>query len=169
METIPADVMKRGETVISITLSRGRSGLSVTVKAHPQVEEFAQSFSSGEHTDVRTFGRYWTPLREADRLWVYSYYQPLLEANGKPDSRVSYTLNKPGGLLFEDEVANISFLRLVGVSEGAGVSFNVKGVYSLDLLRQIRDRVMEASKQFYVTYLKPVDLTVMVSTQEFNP
>jgi hypothetical protein len=60
----------------------------------------------------------------------------------------------------------MSFLRLAGTSEGNGVTFGVKGVYSLESLRNLRDKISASARQLYIEYLRPVDLTVTVSTQE---
>lgn len=57
-------------------------------------------------------------------------------------------------------ITNISFLRLAGISDGAGVTFGVRGVYTTEQISQIKDRMQEACKAFYRSYLLPVGLTL---------
>lgn len=65
-------------------------------------------------------------------------------------------------------IVNLSFIRLVGASEGAGITFGVKGVHSLESLRDTKERIGAAFRSFYTRYLMPVDLTAIVSTRELQ-
>lgn len=173
-----AQIIKRGEICIQTTLHRGMSGLSVSVKVHPLVEEFMRSLGSGEVHNVKLFGRHWAPVGAAEELNVYH-----LQTNpGRlvSDDGTVFRIDKPGqpftmgpesndgSLTAGLPNLNLSFLRLVGASDGAGVTFSVKGVYEIDGVRRLRDQIAAASRRFYVAYLKPVDMSVMVSTQELS-
>lgn len=174
-----AQVVKSGEVCIQTLLSRrGRKsgdpndwkgGMVLTVKTLPRVEEFIQSLGNGSVVDVGTVGRYWTPI--IGKLEAYNI-QPIPNQQSEDGSVITFDmLGKP--LISVDAegrerypVINLSFLRLKGISEGAGVSFGIKGVYSLDELRKMKDKIVAAQRRFYVEYLRPVDLLVTVSTQE---
>lgn len=170
-----AVVSKGGETRIMVELQRevhrsGKEGVTVrlNVKAHPIVEAFMRDLGKGETVEVGAHGRYWVPCDKEKPLIAYDLSMPL-EVTRTP-SGTALTLERLGQPLSERvdryEFINLSFLRLVGVSEGAGVSFHLKGVYPLETLKKIRDQISEASTTFYIAYMKPLNLSVIVSTQE---
>jgi len=178
-----ASVIKRGEICIQTTLHRTHLGLTISVKVHPTVEDFIRNLGSGETQDVRIMGRHWQPIGTKPlEVWNLASNPGRLQTDDGSYFRIDvpgYPLLNPGGGRPDGEGdpvptvgrgdLNLSFLRLVGASEGAGVEFGVKGVYTLDQCRQIRDRIVGSARRFYVNYLQPVDMTVMVSTQEINP
>ena len=94
-----------------------------------------------------------------------------MQDNGDQDN-----INRPGQALvdshFQGETGrnkrniNLSFLRLVGISEGAGVTFAVRGVHTYEALTQMRESLGEAYKRFYRTYMKPICMSITVSTSE---
>jgi hypothetical protein len=173
-------LMKRGEICIQVTFQRGRipgdkpgAGLIVEAKIHPLVEETIASFGGGDTVDVRTTGRHWTSGDKNNPLLAYDLTSPAVSGvlgSGKD----LYLLDAPGQPLLGDgqrtsnEVVNLSFLRLKGLSEGAGMKFFVRGVFTLEQVRNIADKVQNASRSFYVSYMKPVGVTIMVSTQELG-
>ena len=150
-------VTKGGVCRILVTLHRTHLGVTVNVKTHPDVEEFMRALGNGESNLVGAYGRYWKPLERP--LYVYSMNEHLASSD-------LYDLNSIGLPLEMNAKINLSFLRLVGVSEGAGVSFSLRGVYSRDGLQSLLHAITTTGKQFYIDYIKPVHLTVMVSTQE---
>lgn len=173
-----AEVTKGGLTPITATLSRNKFGTSLRIKAIPEVERFMASLSTmGEPVDVRTMGRYWEPLdkdpadpKTCKRLMAYRQdfqLDPIsagdlrlnLDALGQPISSKDMDVDRYRTSL------NLSFLRLVGISEGAGVRFGVKGVFSMDELVKLHDQLAQGLRTFYIHYMRPVDLTVHVSTQ----
>lgn len=169
-----ATVMKRGEICIQATLHRNLQGLSISVKAHPRVEEFIKSLGgNGAIEDVRRHGRFWTPLDREKGLTVHSITQSLgvIPMGGGNYFRI----DRIGQPILDPDTAvggnmggiNFSFIRLVGISEGAGITFKINGVYTLDAIRRMRDMIGEAAQTFYVSYLKPIDLDVQISTQEY--
>jgi hypothetical protein len=187
-QEIAGTMIKGGEDVTRISIHRsplaGKVGVGflVTIQVHPRIEEFVRSLGTGEYQDVRVSGRYWR-LVGSSPLYTYNMHNPL----GQHSMGTNFfCLDRPGQVLLDTgeefdgpsqeerkqgrgETINLSPLRLVGASEGAGVTFGVKGVYRIDMLKHIRDMFMEASRQFYITYLKPVNLSVIVSTQEIYP
>lgn len=168
------EVIKRGETSLTVSLIRSVGGLTVSVKTHPAVEAFMQGLGNGELMDVKASGNYWRPLL-ANRppLMAYTMNEQLsvlvLDSGDKCDiMRVGSPLLEP----FQDldgrrrARINLSFLRLVGTSEDAGVTFNVRGVHTYEALTQMREQIGEGYKRFYRTYMKPVKMDIIVSTSE---
>lgn len=186
MNEITGEVIKRGETCVIFTIHRNQLhskegvGMFLSVKTHPAVEDFMRSLSTypgGNDPitiDVGVVGRHWVPIG-GNPLIAYNFVEKLrdLDEMDSEDGR-AYTLNHIGQpLLVSDPDArrpliNLSFLRLRGVSEGSGVTFGIHGVNSLDQLRSTRDQLSSAVRKFYTRYLKPVDLSVICSTQELS-
>lgn len=160
-------VAKRGEQIFSLSFRRTDGRVKVIVKAHEVIEDLMRSWGSGERGAVIDFGgRNWvspTPLE----VWDLSPKMAQLLPYGEG----YYTINEPGGELFLSDngirhgaAVNISFLRIVGVSEG--VEFEVPGVHSLSFLKETQNRVNGAVKRLYTDFLLPVDLTLQINTQE---
>jgi hypothetical protein len=160
-------VIKRGETCIETVFHRSFEGLVVDVKVHPGVEAFFRHQAHGETTPVIVSGRHWATA--SDKPFLAYAYQPLELL--RSDDGHYITLEKLGQSLIinkerDESYVNLSFLRLVGASEGAGVRFTIAGVYSDKFLRQQRDWIGAAQKKFYIEYLRPIDLRVTISTAE---
>lgn len=177
-----ATIIKRGELCVQFTMHRNLShakegvGLSLSIKTHRVVEEFMRQMAGdNQPMEVKTSqGRYWVGLTPERPLLAYRFQEkiPCVEADDADVGCYSFDhLGYPLSVVndrFRKPFLNLSFLRLVGISEGAGITFGIKGVYSYDSLKTISDDLATASRRFYTRYLKPVDLTVMVSTQEMN-
>ncbi len=170
-----AVVSKGGETRIMVELQRevhrpGKDGITlrVAIKVHPAVEAFFSELGKGETVEVGAYGRYWIPCEKEKPLLAYDIQIPLEPVRGVSGGVVN--LERLGHPLLDRsdryDLINMSFLRLVGASEGAGVSFHLKGVYTTDTLKKTRDLITEASSAFYLAYMKPLNLSVIVSTQE---
>lgn len=169
MET--AEINKGGETRIRTILHRTSAGLSITVWAVPEVEEFMRRIGNGETVAVNSIGRHWTPLT-SDAL--YAYAMPPMTEQLHTDEGGPITLERLGHPLLEQvggkyEQINLSFLRLRGISEGQGVTFGVKGVYSLGHLRKMLDKVNGATRKFYVDYMRPMDLSSSLTVDKGLP
>lgn len=185
-----ANILKRGENVLAFSLHRSPVGISMTVKAHNAIEEFMRKNSGAEIQTVKvaSVGRYWeakgkeplTAYRLVEKLqpdpqdnvrWSLEHGlgDPLIIVPQRDDGELRRDGPPTGLLTLKGGTVNLSFLRLVGISEGAGVSFGIKGVQSLEALQDTKDRIGTAFRAFYVQYLKPVDLTVNISTQVMYP
>lgn len=141
------------------------SGIMINVKAVKGVESFMEMLGSGRQIDVDVSGRHWRAL-QSETLKVYELNTPLGTDNGK---EVDFQLDRVGYPLIDgDGIVNLSFLRLVGISDGAGVSFGLKGVFSLGELRDTRDKIARMQRQFYINYMRPVDLSIQISTGELQ-
>lgn len=177
-----ATLVKGGEQKIQVMLRRGAGGLNLTVKTAPEVEEFFRSTvgAEGATSPVTAHGRFWYPIgREV--LSVYAVQNPVrdlrIEDGG---TTVHVGFNNAGRPLIEgysgeedgptigrrSQILNLSFLRLVGISEGTGVSFGVKGVFTTNDVLHLRNLIGEANKKFYSAYLRKIGLVVTTSIQE---
>lgn len=169
-EILHADVDKGGVTPIAIGLRRDEHGLRVSVRTTKAVEEFIAALGGGRTGPLENIivARRWRPVRKDVPLPAVYLIQDSL---GTFQGDVAYELNGLGTELYdrESQTVKLGFLRFVGVSEGAGVEFGIKGagcVYSLPELRELRDHIARATYRFYVDYMRPVDFTIRISTQE---
>jgi hypothetical protein len=160
------DLVKGGQSVMLVTLGRpvgklAKQGVSLTVsvKAHPAVEEFMAGLLPEEPpTPANLYGRSWVPL---DTRPLSFYALPLELTAGI----TAYSLDRPCQQLLAP--SNLSFLRLVGITEG--VSFGIKGVpLRHDRLTEMREAIGIAARAFWRDFIKPVDVTVALVTQEFE-
>ena len=174
------DVVKRGESVISMTFRRTMSGLTLSVKTHPLVEEFFRNISTGEKSDTAAAGRHWKPLDAGKPLMIHNLAEgiPIIQIDGNRTARfdrIGQPLIHHNGGLDENGRArqgnnreiNLSFLRLAEIGEGAGITYKVKGVFSETAIQQMRDDISLAAKAFYQIYLKPATLNAQIITQEW--
>ena len=165
-----AEVVKGGVTVIHTGIYRSLikfpQGIMINVKAVKGVENFMEMLGSGRQIDVDVSGRHWRAL-QGETLKVYELTTPIAAEGSKHE--VDFRLDRVGYPLIDDtDLANLSFLRLVGISEGAGVWFGLKCVLSLDEMRDIRDKLAKVERQFYINYMRPVDLSIQISTGELQ-
>lgn len=175
------DVVKRGESVISMTFRRSMSGLTLSIKTHPLVEEFFRNISTGEKSDSAASGRHWRPLEADKPLMVHNLAEgiPIIQIDGQRTARFDRIgqplIHYAGAAALGGEPAvrggsreiNLSFLRLATVGEGAGITFGVKGVFSDQAVANMRDDLSLAAKAFYQIYLKPATLNAQIITQEW--
>ena len=173
---VDISVLKRGEQVLSSTVSRVRHGLRISTKTQPAIEDLIKSWSMEEACSVAKWGRGWESPQELKTrdLTHNPGIQPI-------DGGGYYCLDRVGRELFEtrpvygsdgraanQEVFNMSFLRLVGISSGAGVEFTVRGVFTPQTVRKVAELIKFSAKTIFLTYLKPIDVTVMVLTQPWQ-
>lgn len=169
-----ASVVKGGDLCLRVNLSRSEYGIKVNVKTSALIENFMRSLGPGEKQAVDMHGKLWIPEKPGDApLYVYEHGRNALQ--NLPSNRYSIAMVGRSLDLTADlgpDIANLSFLRLVGISEGNGVTFHVKGqVLSLDGLRSIKNRIGQEARNLYVDFIRPVDMTVYVtqiSSQEMQ-
>lgn len=147
---------------IIIKLRRAQKGLTVTIRTAPEIEDLIRSWGEGDPSDIKLYGRHWTPLEEGTALLVY----PIEKSPGPlQHEKGVYRLDTPGCPLWTPpNQVNLSFLRLVGIS--SGVAFRVAGVFETDQLRDLEEHIKFAVKRFYVAFMKPVTLTLTLMTKE---
>lgn len=174
------DLIKRGESCINLAFRRTMGGLTLTVRTVPGVEDFFRGLSADAPVDVRGLGRYWTGLDPTQPLMAYNLAEPIpiIQLDQYKQARFDWLARQlvNGGSNDEPlrstsgktvQQVNMSFLRLVGIGESNGVTFRIKGLFSDDAALAMRDDVGIAAKKFYQTYMRPLNLSVAVVTQEW--
>lgn len=168
-DPIDSSFQKKGSIVLQMSFIRNERGLSISVKSASEVEELLRSWSGGDAMLSGEYEREWRAPKDPSGkgLQVWNLIQDpgkLIMTGG------FYTLSRPGGkLIFAErsqQIVNLSFLRLVGISSGNGVQFEIPGVYSLDFVKDIQGKINQAAKQFYSDYLLPIELSLIIQTQE---
>lgn len=176
------EVVKNGETCMQADLQRSALGLSITVRTLPRVEEFFSNLSGGRTVDVGTLGRHWiNPSKDKKKLLVYTYDEKIPQVHVER-AGFSFRLDKPGQPLTElglggefaapdlaagpqvNEVLNLSFLRLAGISDASGVTFAVRGVYTERGVEKLAEKIEQGFSRFYREFLKPYRCIITVST-----
>lgn len=148
-------------TPIVLRITSGLKGLKVWFKTSPELEAALQ----GERQPLLAFGRGWVtaPTAEVYRLDPSLGGRQATRTNGS-----GYHLDLPARELiirdgdYEDapSVVNISFLRLVGSSADEGIEFTIAGVHSEAAVRSTSKLLIDAVKDFYLMYMKPVSITM---------
>lgn len=164
-----SQVTKGGEMLLQTQVVRNKLGISITIRTSPTIEDMMATMSlETKPRNILEYGRYWKSEKD---LLVYGLPADLAGTKNV-SGRLSYRLDRPGNALDLNEgrlggdIVNLSFLRLVGVSEGT--TFTVNTVYSRDGVAELCKRIEEATRHFYIQYLKPVDMRIMVMTQELS-
>lgn len=167
METL--SVSKGGETLLQVQILRNKKGITITARASSAIEDLMATMVELKPRNVQEFHRYWQSEKD---LLVYGLAADLGGIK-TVSPRLAYRLDRPGNALEIEErglmgvpVINLSFLRLVGISDG--VTFTVNQVCSRDGVVDLCKKLEEATRHFYIQYLKPVDMRIMVLTQEVS-
>ena len=176
VEEVNATLSRDGEVVTSTTFRRSHRGLYVNVRAVKPIEDLMRGWGGGERLPVQHYGRGWSSDAQDLMVWTLPENNNL---GNIPFSLGTYSLSHPcmdivernrmgGGALGNDnrvyQAVNLAFLRFCGISEEGGVNFSVRGVHTLAAVRNMRDLVEQASRQFYIDFLQPCKLTVKVVT-----
>ena len=162
------EVIKGGETIFQGLLSRTRLGLTLTVKIHPSVEDFFSTQAGGAHEDPAAYGRQWVPKDgEAFRCWRF---RPSEQTAEEMVRKGEYTLTSLGGpLLVQNDgaqIINISFLRIVGLSENAGRSLSFREVCTEAEVDNLARKLQQGVRTFFTDFLRPKTINIVVSMQE---
>lgn len=162
MADITTIVQKSDEVACKFEFSRSKQGLRLSVQIHPMIEDMLSDWGRNETEDVAVIARDWVPaLGESLKVWSLFKDPGRMMFDGG-----TYSMHTPGKrLVDENGVVNLSILRLVGASRG-GVTFDVVGVYTPRQIRDQAEKIKQASRQFYIDFLKPIHLNVTISTQE---
>lgn len=174
---------KAGDSIITTGIRRSLGGITISVHAHPKVEEFMKSLGSGEELDVRTLGRNWTSVSKDIPLLVYHIDNSMVQTSfpkfclnrAGQDLQIMTSKARPRNL--DDSpsppptpaefITNLSFLRLKGISSETGVSFRYAQVLTPEGMIKLRDAITEAEDAFHKTFLKGITLSVQMISQDF--
>lgn len=159
------DLSKGGLHYCRIGIDNGRDGLEITVKAIPALEEFIRSLGDGSVNQIELYGKAWfspktgPASRRVDGPQLKAYKMSKILAGNYDLAGIS----KP--LILEVGVPNISFLRLVGISEGLGVRFGEKKPYSKSEIISLKTKMAGAIMELIREYLVPVHIDLTISAQ----
>lgn len=154
------NIVKGGVTWFELALGRSRAGLEVWVKAAPTLEDFMKGLSDGGKSEpTESFGRKWQPTGIGAELRVYNLNHPGYPKGG------DYTINKPGDY-FDNDLVNLSFLRLVGISDPAGIRFIVTGPYSKMFIKDLSAKIIVETRGLIREYMVPVTINLRISSVE---
>lgn len=165
--TIETTVVKKDKEILTLSIKRSRKGLRVSIRADEVMEEIFKEWGGEGALQMPQHGRYWEPL---DGPLPGLYPLNILIDNGRvlqtPSGRM-YDLTMTGLPLMDDRGVHLGFLRLKGISDVNGVSFVVKGVFSREVVRDTSQAIKECVQHFFLNFIKPIDVVVRMSTQEF--
>jgi hypothetical protein len=175
--------MELDNSWVSLRLTRGPIrgkdrnliGLILRIQARREVEEFMSGLAGGRRSPLDVVGDGWHTI-SLDGAPLEFY-----DAEFRSPQNQSYTLNGIGlPVLLQnrdrddvqrppreiarqlDEQVNLSFLRLVGISEDSGVSVGLAGAYSEEYFRKLKAVFMPAATQFLRDYLVPITINLHV-------
>lgn len=166
--------LNQGDRPMLAEFERSGVGLRINIKAHPVVEDFMRRSLGGDDPIIQSvddFGRAWEPARGDSKKELLVYGIPK-ELNGvfQVSGGNSYRLDRPGQAIFVNgdgiesrgagRVLNLSFLRLVGISEEGGVTFHIGGIYSDETIDNLDRALNLATKEVYNQFMKPIKITV---------
>lgn len=172
--------METGGAWVDFTLTRGpirgknrnTIGLILRVQARRDVEDFMSGLAQGRRMQVEAVADSWyNTATSADPLEFY-------DADTHSNDVRPYTLDNIGGALLinpnegraarlavpaqPQELVNLSFLKLVGISNDSGVAVGLSGAYSGDYIRRVKAAFPAAIKQFLQDYLVPMTISLQV-------
>ena len=147
-----------GNDAITIGMRSHKHGIKLHIQTLPEVEAFFEQWSGGVQ-ERPAHGRLWKPARTGDTLTVWAFGMPLTPSSMRPYS----LLHTGAGFLTENSHPNISFLRLVGISNSDGVEFVMEALIGRGEIAQLGARLSDACNMFYSEYLQPVNIRAVVS------
>lgn len=160
---------------VDFTLTRGpirgeernKVGLILKIKARRDVEDFMRGLADGHRTLVEAVGDSWYNCNNSGT--PLEVYDAAVEARNK-----LYTMNGVGQPLLviqdpgrlraanNEEQVNLSFLKLVGISNSEGVSIGFVGAYSADYVSKVRNALPNVVTQFLRDYLVPITINLQI-------
>ena len=160
-----AEVMKGGESVLWMKISQKKDSVHLHLKAHPIVEDFFRELSTGKEDTVVSRGEgVWFGVENKD-LKIYRLNQSGMGGSGYSLDADGYRLTTiPDGI--GGTSANLSFLRIKGISSPNGVVLGVFGVMSFSARRQLKEVTKTGISRFVRDYLIPVTIELDIRVDE---
>lgn len=158
---------RKADVTLRLIRSPRHRGIIVHVRTCQLFEDYFKELSNGNTNDINDYvgnvptDTLWRPIGDAPLL-IYGGEKKAY-ANLQSDFR--YSLSYVGNVLNLQNVssgqldANISFLRIVGISGEEGVKFLMpKSVMSEPEMQRMRDLLLRSTKNFYLNFIKPVEV-----------
>lgn len=143
--------------------SKAKVGLTLVVKARPELENFMQHLSEGRIVSSDAFAADgWTNLDTGKSLDVYQIDNKAANLN--------YSLTHVGSPLLvgndrvgENALVNLSFLRLVGISTTEfGIRIGIPGAFSAQYVQDVRLKLPQVLGQFLKDFVVPMTINVQI-------
>lgn len=158
----------KADVTVRLIRSPKHRGIVVQLKTTPLIEEFFRELASNTTTGVDELSSalgwhpIWKPLNPGTTLLVYGgdkkLYAPMQTDFRYSLLHVGTNVNLAAQTTNQYDT-NISFLRLVGIGSETGVEFLLtKTVMSEAEMQRIRDSLLRNIKNFYLNFVKPVEV-----------
>jgi hypothetical protein len=141
-----------------LTLDRRSDGVTLVARADPRVEAFMSGLGYGESDPTDLYGRMWVP---SDPTKILRVYKSSVDLGGRFLDK--YTMSYPCGAFDMEGLINLSFLRLVGLSEG--VSFRIELPMSRSRVGSLKNNILEGVQEFLREYIVPVHVNLKLVSQ----
>lgn len=139
-------------------------GLILTIQMEPDVEEFMKSLGSGKPLLIDSIlgsPGMWKNKQKGEPLLVYDYAKKTNNFNLKSVGTALQTPGqKDGNGGYTKESLNISFMRLVGISQPGGVSIIVQEPFGFDDVLTLGNRLKAEVYNFLREYVAPIRITI---------
>lgn len=146
-------------------------GILLQIKAKPELEVFMQAAGQDKKVPVDAYGDLWqncgTPgVDGLAPLEVYAIDEPF-HGRGYTLGQIALPLLAvdDGRLRVAEESINLSFLKLVGISQPNGVTIGITGPYSGDYLNKLKLRLPAMLKQFLQDHIVPVTINLQITSR----
>jgi hypothetical protein len=154
----------------SSTLSKTAS-LIINVRARPEIENFMRGLANDRKLPVDNFADMWDSVNK-QILQAYDIQQNFpshvytLEAVGLPllPNYIEVNLGKKEA--FNNDTVNLSFLKLVGISEPEGVSIAFNNPYSAQYINKFKALWPAAALQFLRDYVVPITIHLSIVSKK---
>lgn len=149
------------ENWIDMEATRTSTGTKIWVRVDPSIEAFVQTLNGGDATPepLTDYGG-WQAM-EGETLMLHKFIVPLQSKE--------YTIGSVGTTLLPSKVdgpMNLSFLRFVGISKPAGVTFFIPGPCTPDFMKRIYVAVAKGIRQLVYDYISQITVVMKISSKE---
>lgn len=156
-------------------------GLILRIQANPVLETYMQQLSKGRALPVDSFGDLWHNCGNKDKgLEVYDVSDSLSTKNyqfnavaqpltynryGEDGPRVRRAANglevaEPARV--DEDIINLSFLKLVGISDEGGVTVGIAGAYSAAYMQTLQSKLPAVTKEFLRDFIVPITINLQI-------
>jgi hypothetical protein len=158
------ELNKGGICWLDGSLSRGKEGLEISIKTVPEIELFMKSLGSKEDA-VEAYGKSWISLN-GQPLMIHRMDKDIFD--NEPGANRTYDISRIAEPMISprDGRVNLSFLRIVGISNPDGVRFGIKGPISSRYISDLKGDILRETKNFLRDFIVPVQYNIRVSSQE---
>lgn len=151
---------------VSSVSAKKNVGLTINIKAHPDLEAYMANLSGGRKVLVEAVADMWESMN-GKPLEVYDV--------GRNFPSKTYNMEAVGlaplpqfaeGRLKErldlEDIPNLSFLKLVGISGPDGITVGITGPYSMGYLNKFKAAWQAAAVQFLRDYIVPITFNLSI-------